>query len=273
MLLSSGDRFPHLIQKPRSQLGFVTYLLNYLHILFTSTPRSSNWSLSSLLSKTLSPFRISAQLLVRNVCLIIYHSLNSVSRNATIVICHPLPLLWQNFLCFSVAQAHCWGSWLIDWLHVGSGPYNPDAPRPLLTGPLCPITIYGNPVALPKFQMAPRLTFLIFPGSKKKEHRYACLSEARASHRQRIWAEVSSSALHFLHNWLSISPIKCRCLLRVLYPVRKPVTALDCILLKDKSLALVPRQGPEINSRACLCVFPRIRHRPQCWFINQRLPG
>ena len=29
MLLSSGDNFPHLIQKRRSQLGFVTYLLSY----------------------------------------------------------------------------------------------------------------------------------------------------------------------------------------------------------------------------------------------------
>jgi len=29
VLLSSGDNFPHLIQKRRSQLGFVTYLLNY----------------------------------------------------------------------------------------------------------------------------------------------------------------------------------------------------------------------------------------------------
>jgi hypothetical protein len=28
VLLSSGDSFPHLIQKPSSQLGFVTYLLN-----------------------------------------------------------------------------------------------------------------------------------------------------------------------------------------------------------------------------------------------------
>jgi hypothetical protein len=30
VLLSSGDSFPHLIQKPMSQLGFVSYLLNYL---------------------------------------------------------------------------------------------------------------------------------------------------------------------------------------------------------------------------------------------------
>jgi hypothetical protein len=69
------------------------------------------------------------------------------------------------------------------------------------------------------------------------------ITEAKASHRQRIWAEISSSAPHFLHNELSISPINWRCLLRVLCPVRRPVTALDCILLKDKSLALVPRQG------------------------------
>ena len=32
MLLSSGDNFPHLIKKRRSQLGFVTYLLNYPRI-------------------------------------------------------------------------------------------------------------------------------------------------------------------------------------------------------------------------------------------------
>jgi len=32
VLLSSGDSFPHLIQKRRSQLGFVTYLLNYPRI-------------------------------------------------------------------------------------------------------------------------------------------------------------------------------------------------------------------------------------------------
>jgi hypothetical protein len=34
VLLSSGDSFPHLIQKPRSQLGFETYLLNYLRNYF-----------------------------------------------------------------------------------------------------------------------------------------------------------------------------------------------------------------------------------------------
>jgi hypothetical protein len=33
VLLSSGDSFPHLIQKRSSQLGFVTYLLNYPRII------------------------------------------------------------------------------------------------------------------------------------------------------------------------------------------------------------------------------------------------
>jgi hypothetical protein len=57
-------------------------------------------------------------------------------------------------------------------------------------------------------QLAPRLTFLISSGSKKKEPRCACLSEARASHSHSICAEVSSSAPHLLHNGLSDSPIK-----------------------------------------------------------------
>ena len=69
------------------------------------------------------------------------------------------------------------------------------------------------------------------------------LSEVKASHSQRMWAEVSSSAAHLLNNGLSDSPIRWRCLLRVLCPVRRPVTALDFVLLKDRNLALPPRQG------------------------------
>jgi len=127
-----------------------------------------------------------------------------------------------------------------------------------MTGPLCPISIYGSPVTLLKFQMVHRLKLLISSDSKKNEPRYACLSEAKTSHSQRMWAEVSSSAPHLLHNGLSDSPIRWRCLLRVLCPVRRPVTALDCVLLKDRNLALATRQGPEISSRACLWVSPRL---------------
>jgi len=41
VLLSSGDNFPHLIQKRRSQLGFVTYILNYPRI---NNKFSHEWS-------------------------------------------------------------------------------------------------------------------------------------------------------------------------------------------------------------------------------------
>jgi len=73
-------------------------------------------------------------------------------------------------------------------------------------------------------------------GSKKKETRYVCLREAKASHSHRMWSEASSSAPHLLRKGLWINPIKWRCFLRILCLVRMPVTNLDCVLLKDKSL-------------------------------------
>ena len=119
--------------------------------------------------------------------------------------------------------------------------------------------------------MAPRLTLLTSSGSRKKEPRHICLSKAKASHSQRMWAKISSLIPHFLHSGLSSSPNKWRCLLRVLCPVQRPVTTLDWILLKDKSFILVPGQGREINSQVCLRVFPRSRQLAQYWLISQRL--
>jgi hypothetical protein len=72
--------------------------------------------------------------------------------------------------------------------------------------PLCPISVHGIPVTLLKFQMAPILILLMSSGSKKEEPRYTYLSEAKASHSQRMWAEVSSSAVHLVHSGLSDSP-------------------------------------------------------------------
>jgi len=115
-----------------------------------------------------------------------------------------------------------------------------------MMGPLCPISIQGSPVTLLKFQMAPRLILLMSSGSKKREPRYTCLSEVKASHSHRMWAEVSNVAPHLLHSgW--------RYLLKVLCPVRRPVMTLVCVLLKDRNLAMAPGQGPKINSQACLC--------------------
>jgi hypothetical protein len=65
----------------------------------------------------------------------------------------------------------------------------------------------------------------------------------------------------FLHSGVSINPIKWRCLRRVLCPVRSTVTTLDCSLLKDRNLTLVPQLGPNINSRACRWELLRSCHR------------
>ena len=105
-------------------------------------------------------------------------------------------------------------------------------------------------------------------GSKKKEPWYACMSESLASHSQRMEAEVSSSAPLLLHNALSDNPIRWRFLFRVL---RRPVTDLDCFLLKEKNLALAPRQGSEINARTCLWLSQRPRQHIQYWLTNQRV--
>jgi hypothetical protein len=48
VLLSSGDSFPHLIQKPSLQLGFVTYLLNYLRICRMSNVKISETTVTSV---------------------------------------------------------------------------------------------------------------------------------------------------------------------------------------------------------------------------------
>ena len=117
--------------------------------------------------------------------------------------------------------------------------------------------------------MAPILSFLISSGAKKKEPRCVCMSEARGSHSHKMWTEVFSSLPHFLQVGLLFNPITYKCLLKVLCPVRTPITTLHCILLKDNNRALVVRLGPEINSRACLCVLQGPRHNTKCWLSTQ----
>jgi hypothetical protein len=97
-----------------------------------------------------------------------------------------------------------------------------------------------------------------------------CLSEAKASHSHEMWTEVSSSVTHFLQMRFLLSPNLYKCLLKVLCPVNRPITTLDCVLLKDNNWALVARLGPEINSWACLCVLHGPRHNTRCCFAIQR---
>jgi hypothetical protein len=129
--------------------------------------------------------------------------------------------------------------------------------------------LYSKPLL--KLRMAPKLKLLISSGSKKKDPRYLHLSAARASHSHKVWDKVSPLTPHFLHSGLSSNPIKWRCLRRVLCSARRPVTPLDWFLLKDKSLILVPGQGPEINSQACLRVLSRSRQMARCWLMSQHL--
>jgi hypothetical protein len=81
---------------------------------------------------------------------------------------------------------------------------------------------------------------------------------------------VSSSVPHFLHMALLLSPITYRRLLKVLCPVSRPITTLDCVLLKDNNRTLVARSEPEINSRAYLCVLQGLRNITKCWLSIQR---
>jgi len=64
--------------------------------------------------------------------------------------------------------------------------------------------------------------------------------------------------------------MKWRCLLRILCPLRSPITTLDFVLLKNECLVLALRLGPEINSRSLLWVLPRPRHLAHSWLSNQR---
>ena len=121
-----------------------------------------------------------------------------------------------------------------------------------------------SPVPLAQFQMAPIPSTLISSGFRKKEPRCACLSEAKASHSHKMCAEISTLVPHFLQVGLSLSPITCRCLLWVLCPVSRPITALVCVLMKDSSWAPLARLGPEINSRACVCELQGPRHNARC---------
>jgi hypothetical protein len=83
--------------------------------------------------------------------------------------------------------------------------------------------------------MAPIPRFPMSSGFKKNEPRYVYLSEAKASHSHKMWNEVSSSVPHFLQMGLLLSPIIYRYLLKVLCPVSRPITTLDCVLLKENN--------------------------------------
>jgi hypothetical protein len=115
---------------------------------------------------------------------------------------------------------------------------------------------HGSHVPLLKFQMPPNLDTQHSLESKRNEHIYVRLSEAKASHSHR-------RGLRFLH-LLHISYIRdlwsvplskytfSGCSL-----IRKPITTLDCVLLEDNSLAFTVALRIEIGLRTCLWVLIR----------------
>jgi hypothetical protein len=117
-------------------------------------------------------------------------------------------------------------------------------------------------------------------GSKKKEPRYICLSEAKASHSHKIWTEDSTPVPDFLQMGLSHTPIICRCLLNVLWPVSRPIAILDWVLLKDNNLGpcSLIRARDQFSSLS-LCATGTTPHcqmmflHPAFHFSSYSLPG
>jgi hypothetical protein len=82
----------------------------------------------------------------------------------------------------------------------------------------------------------------------------------KASHSQRMWVKELSFVAHLLFKGILVSPSNWRCLLKVLCPVRRPTTTLDCVLLRDESLVFVAQLGPKFNYQTCQWVLLRTHH-------------
>ena len=119
------------------------------------------------------------------------------------------------------------------------------------------LTLFGTCWFLSKYSV---LYIYLIPLNVRR----ACLSEAKASHAPKMWTEVSSSVPHFVLMGLLLNPITYKCLLKLLRAVRRPITTLHCVLIKDSNRVFVARLGAEINSRAYLCVLQGPRHNTKC---------
>jgi hypothetical protein len=111
-------------------------------------------------------------------------------------------------------------SWLIDWLIVLWGR---DLTAPMHLGfnwPFMPHVNQRSPKAPLKFQMAPVLSFLLSSGSKRKEPRYVCLSEVKASLRLKTWVTsrftmVLGYTIHLSQKSRQTNPLR--------FPKRAPI--------------------------------------------------
>jgi len=104
---------------------------------------------------------------------------------------------------------------------------------------------------------------------QEHEAKWECLSEATASHSHKTSAAVSFSAAQLLPEELSIYRNTQRCSFRVLCPVRRPVTAMQFVLLKDSNPFLSVGLGPKIYFQSSLWIRVRTSHTAICWLSIQ----
>ena len=100
------------------------------------------------------------------------------------------------------------GGWVDGWIALGFGTSWSQSTEALINGPFVPHIKSWEACNFTEVPDGPQAYALNILRLQEKEPRYACLSEAKASHSQRMWAEVSSLIPHLLHNGLYSSPRK-----------------------------------------------------------------
>jgi len=99
---------------------------------------------------------------------------------------------------------------------------------------------HWGPVPLLKFQTVNILCI------QEMELKYACLSEARALNTKRGLRFLPLLPTSYIMGYWS-TPLSKDVLSKVLCPVKRPVTTLDCVLLKNNSLRFAVRLATEIS--------------------------
>jgi hypothetical protein len=114
------------------------------------------------------------------------------------------------------------------------------------------IPFQGSPVSLLTFQKATCLKLFNVLWIQEKKGTQVYMSECtKASHSQRMWVKVSFSAPHILIRDYWVASLSEVISLKVLLPVRRPVTTLDCVLLKDNTVTIVKQT--DVNMY-CICL-------------------
>jgi len=127
----------------------------------------------------------------------------------------------------------------------------------LRTGLLCPMfcTKLEEPCS---FNKVPDGRYTSFPDIlrvRKQETQMCTLSEAKATQSHKMWTEFSSSVPHFLQVGLLLSPILYKCLLKVLCSVRRPITTLESVLLRDNENCLISISNLKLSEKTNIFII------------------